>query len=316
MFVREGSSMTLSDIAVRQDQDDAFSLMEARQWRWHIADIWQLSQLILVVAVPAALAILGLVAPSLKPAVSFAAVLITLLDVLLIDRQYRKSIKTAARMSELLDVELFRLPWNTLAAGSKPDIEEIKRATRCGSEMVESNEWKGWYSSEVDRVPLSLARLICQRTNLFYDSDLRRIYIVLLTSIILAISGTVFAIGLFSSATFGEFVLSGWVPASPLAIWALREGWRQRDAVDANAPVKAEAERLLNLALRGERTDVELEADSRLMQNSIFVRRSTTPLLFPGIYKLRRRKSEEAMHDGAAHWVSLALGNDPGGSKS
>lgn len=297
-----------SDIASRQDEPRDFLFMEARQWRWKVASRWQVAQLILVVALPVILAILGLVCPAAKPAVSFIAVLITLIDVMLLDRQYRKSLKTAARMSELLDVSLFKLPWNSLAAGSKPDIEDVERAARLGRELPDAPHWKGWYSSHVNRVPMPLARLICQRTNLVYDSDLRKIYIACLTSVVLVVCATVVAIGLKSSATFGEFVLSGWVPASPLAIWALREGWRQRDAVEANSPVKAEAERLLNLAVSKQRSPVELDVDSRLLQNSIFVRRSSTPLLFPGIYRIRRKKSEDAMHDGAAYWVELAVG--------
>lgn len=297
-----------SDIASRQDEPRDFLLMEARQWRWKVASRWQVAQLILVVALPAILAILGLVCPTAKPAVSFLAVLITLIDVTLLDRQYRKSLKTAARMSELLDISLFKLPWNSLAAGSKPDIEDVERAARLGRDLPDAPYWKGWYSSYVDRVPMPLARLICQRTNLVYDSDLRKIYIICLTSVVLVVCATVISIGLKSSATFGDFVLSAWVPASPLAIWALREGWRQRDAVEANLPVKAEVERLLGLAVSNQRSMAELEADSRLLQNSIFVRRSSTPLLFPGIYRIRRNKSEDAMHDGAAYWVELAVG--------
>jgi hypothetical protein len=304
--VSKGTLDATSDIAIRQDQPREFSYMEARQWRWRVAVKWQVAQLSIVVALPALLAIIGFISPTLKPVISFVAVAITLCDIIFIDRQYRKAIKTAARMSEVLDVDLFQIPWNKLAAGPKPDAEDVKRAARCGSRMATRDDWKGWYASVVDNVPLPLARLICQRTNLVYDSDLRGIYIILLSVIGSGICLIVFLAGMVSSATFGEFVLTSWVPASPLAIWALREGWRQRDAVEANAPVKAEAERLLHLAIAGDRTDAQLEADSRLMQNSIFVRRSTTPLLFPGIYKLRRRKSEDAMHDGAAYWVDLA----------
>lgn len=295
-----------STIAIRQNLPEAQRLLKARQWRWLVAGRWQLAQLFTVLTAPILVITFGLLFPSLKPWISFFAVCTTLLDIAFIDRQYRKSLKLAARASELLDVHLFELDWNGLAAGKPPTPEETDRSVRRWDKLKNPNPIKDWYSSVVDRAPMGLARAICQRTNLSYDSDLRSIYVTIINTGAVVIALLVLAIGMFSTATFADFVLAGWVPSAPFLFWALRERFRQIDAIDANAPIITEAEKLIAKIIDHGCDDEECRFQSRLMQNAIFSRRATTVLLLPGIYKYRRPDAERDMHAGAAYWVDKA----------
>lgn len=295
-----------SAIALKQNTPVAQRLLKARQWRWIVSGRWQRGQLFLVLAAPLLVITLGLYDPAAKPWISFFAVCTTLLDIAWVDRQYRKSLKVAARASELFDVHLFDLEWNGLAAGKPPTPEETDRAVRKWHKLKAPYPVEDWYSTEVDRAPLGLARAICQRTNLSYDSDLRGLYVMIINGGAVAISVTVLIIGMFSTATFPDFVLAGWVPAAPFLFWAIRERFRQVDAIDANAPITAEAEKLITKIIDHGCDDEECRFQSRLMQNAIFSRRATTVLLLPGIYKYRRPDAERDMHAGAAYWVEKA----------
>jgi hypothetical protein len=248
----------------------------------------------------------GLIYPELKPAISFLAVVLVLLDVAWIDRQYRKSLRLAARASELFDVELLHLQWNALSAGKRPSPEDTDRAARNWAKHFGDARLRDWYSPAVDRAPMGLARAICQRTNLSYDTDLRNLYIVGLTFFAVMIVAVVIAIGFRSSSKVSEFVIAGWVPAAPFAIWALRERFRQTDAVEANAPILAEAENLIERVITGGCNEDECASVSRQLQNAIFNRRATTVLLFPGIYRFRRPDAERDMHASAEYWLERA----------
>lgn len=298
----------LSDIAVQQNGDACQRLLKARQWRWAVAVRWQLAQIGLVLAAPILAVTLGLAVPAAKPFIAFLAVCLTLLDVALVDRAYKTALKTAARSSELFDIQLLKLEWHGLVAGKRPTPEETDSAIRGWERLRTRHSIKDWYALDVDKVPMGLARVICQRTNVTYDSDLRGLYRIWLDSVIVSLTVIIVVAGMASQATFAEFVLAAVMPAAPFLIWGLRERFRQADAVKANVPVIQEAEKLIEAVIAGNCPDHDCLARSRSLQDAIFQRRATTVLLFPGIYKCRRPDAERDMLAGAAYWVEKAIG--------
>lgn len=297
----------LSDIAVRQNGDACQRLLKARQWRWAVAVRWQLAQIALVLAAPIVAVTLGLAVPEAKPFIAFLAVCLTLLDVTLVDRAYKTALKTAARSSELFDIQLLKLEWHGLVAGMRPTPEETDSAVRGWERLRTKHSIENWYALDVDKVPMGLARAICQRTNVTYDSDLRRLYRIWLDSLMVGVTVIIVFLGMASQATFADFVLSAVVPTAPFLIWGLRERFRQADAVKANEPVTQEAEKLIEAVIAGNCPDHDCLIRSRSLQDAIFQRRATTVLLFPGIYRYRRPDAERDMLAGAAHWVGKAI---------
>lgn len=295
-----------SGIATQQNTVGFQRLLKARQWRWAIAVRWQIAQLILVLITPMLALTLGTWFPETKSWIAFLAVCLTLADVAWIDRAYKAALKSAARASEFFDCQLLQLDWNSVVAGKAPTPEETDRAARGWERLRKKGPITDWYSSDVSKVSPGLARVICQRTNLAYDSDLRRLYRGALDICALFIAVCVIGLGLISSQKFSDFVLSAWVPTAPFFIWALRERFRQADAVHSNEPVITEAEKLISDVIAGSCDDINCKTRSRLLQDAIFYRRATTVLLFPGIYKYRRADAEREMQAGAAFWVDKA----------
>lgn len=295
-----------SDIAVRQNTPPLLRLLKARQWRWKVVERWQKSQIIAVVAAPLLSVTLGLVIEETRPWISLLAVCLTIADTAWIDRSYKQALKAAAKASELFDITLMHLPWSTLAAGKPPTPEETDRASRGWERLSKPYPVENWYSTEVDRAPLPLARAICQRTNLSYDADLRRISRVLLFAAATLIVIIVFALGLASSRGFSEWVLAAGVPAAPFVAWALRESYRQADAATVNEAVLAEAERLIEDIIGGRCDEGLASLRSREIQNAIYSGRAKTVLLFPGIYKLCRSDAEQKMYAAAKYWIEKA----------
>lgn len=300
------TDMTPSRLNIEQETPPIRRLFLARQGLYDVAKRWQLAQLLLVVGLPVAGAIWGVLDPQHRSVVSAVAVFITLLDVLVLDRQYRKSLKRAAKGAEHFDTALFKLPWNPLSVGPPLSAEEIERHYRARIARTNDPEKIGWYPTAVGRAPLHIARVICQRANVSYDSALRRHYALLLLITVCIVSASIFMIGLLRSATLAEVVLTALVPPAPLLIWVLREYFRQSDAADANETVQKESEALLNKVIAEQCDEPSCTAQSTQLQSALFARRAANPLLFPGVYKLRRTPLEGEMDAGAEHWLQKA----------
>lgn len=298
-----GQQEFASDIGLRQNDEDMQRLLRARQWRWLVAARWQKAQLVLLIGIPALMLAAALWHPPAKPLLSFLAVIVTLMDIGIVDRHYRLALKAAARSSEAFDIALFRLEWNSLAAGKRPAPEDQSKAERAWRARTDQGGLANWYAPAVDQATFAVARLICQRTNLTYDSELREAYVAGLTTILVSGFLVLASAGVFSGLTFLQFVVGTWVPAAPFLFWVLRERFRQSDAVEANEPGIKEAEEILRRIAKSGCDEAECQTYSRLIQSAIFVRRSTTPMLFPGIYRLRRRSAEQSMEDAAKHWL-------------
>lgn len=297
---------TSSDIGIRQNQPSVLRLLKARQWRWAVAARWQMLQLAVVLAAPLLTVTLGQFNPETRPLISFMAICLAIADTSFFDRAYREALKSAAMASELFDTELFHLNWSTLAAGKQPSPEDTDRAERGWEKQRRPRPITDWYSPEVDRAPLPLARAICQRTNLSYDADLRTMYRNALWGVAAVAILALVAIGLSRRVEFSDFILGAWVPAGPFVAWTLREAFRQADAIRANEGALAEAERLINAIIAGQMDPLTAEADSRVLQNIIFANRAKTVLLFPGVYRLRRADTEPKMRASADYWLKKA----------
>lgn len=290
-----------NQITIRQDEPHFLKLLRARSETYREASQWQIAQFVLTVIAPLVGAVVAILTPDARPYVAAAALVIAMLDSSLIDRIQKQKLKTAARIAEQFDCELLGMAWNPYAAGKKLEPETIEGATQRwpnGDEKL-----RGWYPAAVAQVPMHLARIICQRTNLWYDGTLREKYSSILLWSAIAIAILLLSGGFVAQLGLVDFVAVVMAPATPVVNWALREFFRQRDAVEALKLARAEAEALWAAALNGGCEPAECARRSREFQNTIFARRANNPLIFPKIYAWLRPSLEVQMNRGAEAYV-------------
>lgn len=292
----------MNSIPVDQNSPEFMRLMRARSRIYQEASRFQIAQLIVAVAVPVAGAIVGLRYPEGRAYVAALALAATFLDVLWLDRAQRTKLKLAARISELFDCGLLGLPWNDFVAGKKPDamtIAEAERAWRKGDDKL-----RDWYKpKELALAPLHLARLICQQSNLWYDSRLRRRVGTALVAIAFGLSASLCVAGLALNLPFADFILTVVTPVAPILTWTAREYYRQRDTADALEAIKASADALWSKAVAGECGPDDCGVRSREFQDAIFTRRAGSPLNVPLVYRLLRNTMEANMQAGAGQML-------------
>ncbi|MDR3470374.1 MAG: S-4TM family putative pore-forming effector [Devosia sp.] len=287
----------MNRIPEQQNSEPMLQLMRARSAIYADATTYQVVQLIGTVLIPVLGAILGLLWPPARPYVATISLVIALLDAVWVDRAQRLALKRAARVSERFDTQLFGLPWNAFVAGDPLSAEEISE---------EAGRWRkgdaklvDWYAKSVGKAPLHLARIICQRTNLWYDGSLRRAYGRWLVFGAALISLGLLVAGALSSLSFLNLVVTVLVPVAPMLLWAIRESHRQSDTAASLEIVRKAAEALFDRAASDECGESECTARSREFQDAIFARRSANPLVFPLVYNLLRSKMEKQMNVGA-----------------
>lgn len=293
-----------SDIPTRQNTERFLRLMRARQQTYKEAVQAQVLQLVLVVFAPVLAGIAGLIWPGARPYVAAVALIVTVADTAWLDRAQRRKIKVAARISEQFDCELFGLSWNKLLAGKQTDPEQIDAAAQKwrGNEA----ELRDWYPIEVGKASPALARAICQRTNAWYDASLRQLYGALLTGMVAVPAAGFLLYAIFAHLPLVDLVSSTLAPAAPLLIWALRECFRQRDVAELSEASKAEADAQCERAGASTVDETALASASRELQNAIYARRASSPLILPFVYRLARSDREARMKAGAAEIVARA----------
>ena len=295
------------DIPERQNSERSLNHIAAWSYLYGQAKVvagWQF-----VLSVPCALA-MSLVAlrwPEAKVVTTPLSLLFGWIDVLGLERIQSERKKVAAKMQEEFDCELFGLPWNEIRCTTLPETELLNEAAEEFRRKGSKANHRDWYPTEVGRLPLPLARLICQRAAVWWDMSQRRRYAGWLVVIVAVMVVGVVAVSFAVDQRVRDMVLSVYLPIAPAVVWAVRECIRQRDAVAALEKLKAKIESIFAGAISGERGFHELDQLSRSIQDMIYDGRSRNPLFFDFLYNRLRPHHELRMNEKAKEMADAAL---------
>lgn len=198
----------------------------------------------------------------------------------------------AARIQEQFDCELLEIPWNTVIQRPKSETivaAEQRHLRQSSPERKES--LRNWYSSEVDGLPLHQARVVCQRQNIWWDSELRReysrwIYIAVFVLVILLI-----IIGMIANWTILQFLTGPFLLFFPLVMLGVKNATEHRQAAGRLDELRNVVEKVWTIAKDSKISEAEQE--SRVLQTEIYHHRSKNPPVFSWFYKRLLNKYEE-----------------------
>lgn len=300
---------TLCDISEKQNGERALKHIAAWSHLYGHAKVVAGWQFFLSVPCALAMSLIALAWPAAKIVTTPLSLLFGWIDVLGLERIQSERKKIAAKMQEEFDCELFGLPWNEIRCTMPPETELLNEAAEKFRRKNTTAKHRDWYPPEVGRLPLPLARLICQRAAVWWDMSQRRKYAGWLVLIVAVLVVGVVAVSFTADQRVRDMVLSVYVPIAPAVVWAVRECIRQRDAVSALEKLKGQIESVFADAISGKRSFVELDQLSRNVQDMIFDGRSRNPLFFDFLYKRLRPDHELRMNEKAKEMADAALAN-------
>lgn len=293
-----------NDITQLQAKPEMVRLIWARDVTYQAAKRTQGWFVFWTAAVPVIGALTSGLWPGLKPVLAMISLLLLLLDVGLIDRLQKERLKRGAKLQEEFDTRAFGLPWNRFVAGEKVLPEDVTEAASAPMPTKRQKEIETWYEASVSRVPLAFGRLVCQRTNISYDSRLRRRYGNGLFSVTLVLAIVALVAGVLLDPKFTNAIF-GLAMVAPMLSWVLREHRKQLDTCNSLKNLQNEFKTVWTKALEGA-SDEELKFDSRQLQDAIYQHRASAPLVFDWVYYRIRSKNESEAHAAVEEFVKQA----------
>ena len=256
---------------------------------------WQMA--VNVLAVPI-LSGLSAIFPNFAIWVPFISIVLTVLNSW-VSTPWQKSLQDkAAKIQEAFDCHVLELNWRELSIGSPVEIETVEF-------YASKYERKNWYSTAVGELPIDWARFICQRTNLWWDSKLRKRYAKWIRVALVVLTVGALGFGLLCGLTFEEFLLAVVPPLAPAFLLGCQQSRENKESAANLDRLRTCVEGLWANALKNGDSD-ELTNAARELQDAIYNHRRTSPLIFDKFYDCLKREDENLMNKAAEEYVKKA----------
>ena len=295
----------MNAIAHLQAEPDQLKLLRARAHFYARASALSILQLIFAVLLPVVGAVLAVWRPELRAPVAAMSLAILAFDALFFDRQQKLILRRAAKIMEQFDCVVLDLPWASFVAGEKAEAEDINNAAAKYSRRHDDSNLSEWYPNTISRTPMHIGRIICQRANLRYGSQLRRGYTTVIAIGVLTLIALLIIAGFAQNLRMNDWVLAV-APATPILSWAVREFYRQRDMAETLEELLKLTNKLWETANQVGYDPTICRQQSRDLQNAIYSRRAGGPLVLSYLYRLKRPELEQEMHQTVADLIKAS----------
>ncbi len=298
----------MNDIPERLAQESFFRLWAASNHLYTRAKRILKVQMVLVVLAPVGLAFALLACSDLKPWVGLYSVLVSAGDAVIPYYLLKRLKETAARIQEKFDCDLLEMEWHERRVGKEVPEETISDAFRkAGQDAISRKRVSEWYPVLVGKVPLSVARILCQRGNVVWDAGLRSRYTGGVLAVLVALGAVVLVAGFWRRLDVRDVVLSVLSPALPLFLWLIREYIRQNESADTVEKIRNDSEALWDRVMKENPSEEVLEVESRHLQDRIYDHRRTNTPILDIFYSFCRTNQEGTMVDATDVMVKRYL---------
>jgi hypothetical protein len=278
----------------------------AQRYLYSIAKRLYGAQLILAGPVAVAWAGAVVLSPHLKMAAAGWGALVSILDGAVLTPRQKRLRERAAKIQEAFDCDVLQLEWNVIKIGKKPDPAVVKKMADKYVKVESRFPPLGdWYPNPVDEVPLDVARVICQRTNCWWDAEQRRGYARLLLGCLIIVGVAILGLGFVGKLTVDKLILAVVLPLTPAVLVAKRQFSEQNDAASRLEELKTHADQIWSELCAGGSHD-EFARRSRVLQDEIYDNRKCNSPVFDWMFRRVRSDYEVQMNYTARQMVDDA----------
>ena len=264
-----------------------------------------------IICVPLVIAwsILVALIPSLSVYAALWGIVATVLELLYLSRLQKSTQEKAARIQQLFDCKVLQFKWTNLNCGIRVEPETIIGASDRYKKNLSFSELQNWYPVSIKVLPIYQARIICQRSNVWWDAQLRRRYARWIIVVLVVLTLTVLLIGLVGGLTVEKLILAVLIPLLPAFVFGIRQCLEHREAADRLDRLREDAEALVQEVTSGRYTSQDLEQESYNLQTQIYDNRRRSPLILDWLYSQLRDENEEKMNRGAESLTQRLIQN-------
>jgi len=291
----------METLLTRQNEEENIDRLCAQKQLYIEAKKAFMMQIILTVPLTILLTLIKIVLIFFKIDISVYVLIygigLTLADLLLINLVISDYKKTAAKIQELFDCSVYDLEWNKICAGKKPTQEEVNKYSRIfKSSGKPISKLKDWYPIELKKYSPLKVIVLCQKTNLNYDTAIRnrfkkKVLIVAFITLLVLI-----LLSLIRNISFRDFISQ--VAASFLPVFVLTA----KIMIEQNTTLKNSEELNNNIeGLLEDENNISLK-EIRSIQDKLYNSRKDSALIPEFFYDKIRDELEQDMHHNAANY--------------
>lgn len=296
----------MNDIIEKQNSEKQLLRLAAQRQLYSTAKRIFGAQLFLGGPIAVICAISALALPSVEGYVAVWAVVITLCDLFWLELWQKRLKDRAAKIQEMFDCDVLNLSWNDIKVGKKPDAELVKeQADKYFKHIQNPLPLSNWYPTVVGSLPIDMARIVCQRSNCWWDSSQRKHYATIVVTTLAVICLSILVVGLIGGLTLEKFFLVIVAPLLPAVVIGIRQYSDQMEAAERLDKLKEHADELWTAACQPYPAS-DLAIKSRFLQDEIFENRRKSPFVFDWIFRRVRNDFEVQMNHGAEELAAEA----------
>jgi len=298
----------MNQIPTDQNSQKQLERLAAQRELYSSAKSFHGVQIILTVIIPVILAVIALIDQRYALVGAIFGVISFVADIAVVEPVIKRRKTKAAKIQELFDCAVLRLPKSPLKTVDDITVEEVLLHYNAHIKIKTNVEKiKDWYSPRVGELSLEIARILCQRTNCWWDSKLRQRYSSFLRIASIIVFGGIMVVGFISNLALTDVTLiaSGLIPFFQFCIKHCIDNLEAARRLDELVTYST---RLWEEALSKSISNEMLTSNSRRLQDEIFEHRSMSPLILDSYYGLFRDDDEALMNRSSEILVDEALG--------
>jgi hypothetical protein len=237
--------------------------------------------------------------------VTTSGVLIVIVDLLVLSPLSDRFRERAAKIQELFDCEVLQISWNSITAGDRPSLEEVHRnAQKYRTKHQVLADLEHWYCADADTVPLSVGRIICQRSNISWDVELRKKIMVRILIVASVLFLVLLVFGLAGDLSLKTFLTKVIAPFLPMFVFSVQQCRSNQQTIERLNGLLANADAAFQNAKNPSTSSTVLDDTARRLQDNIFNHRKSSPLIFDWLYDRYRASDESIMNVSCQELVS------------
>lgn len=301
----------MNQIANVENSPESLEQLAAQREIYSFAKNFYSLQTVGSIIIPIIFSGVALFIPDVSAYSALYGVCFSILDITLIETMINKAKSQAAKIQELFDCNVLDIPASAFKNADDILLEEIPAGYEKHKKKNNSiDKLRGWYSNdlkEISSLPISTARLICQRKNLWWDSELRTRYSNTLKIFSLILFLILIVAGFAGHIKFEQFVLifSGLLP---LFRFSIKQYLDNKDSSEKLTKVISYFNKIWERVLKSDIDETELEAAARQIQNEIYDNRVKSSLIPDYFYNSYKDKQESLANTVAEKLVKEAKG--------
>lgn len=221
------------------------------------------------------------------------SLIITVLNEVFLRRLIDEKKTTATRIQEIFDCDVLQIKANLIKYDNMSFSEIVhEKSKKYFLKEMENETLRDWYPG-MESVEHKYGKLVCQGTNCWWDQSLRRKFnnfILVATSVLFVI---LLLIAVTKGITINSFIMSVVSPILPCLFIVYQISCENKKTIRALNQMKIKLEDIVNKIRIKQHKDSEFDADIRSLQDLIYDKRVSSPLIPDVFYSIYRSKFEE-----------------------